>query len=237
MDTKPIFAFLKEVRKPMLKKPCTFAEIDEYDRFLTSLLYDMKSCLTDCLAENPSFDLSHIKKELRDSLLLWRSLPDEEEVVYEKAPTGDAPIPLVIKDQSGKWIDNPDLRVAYKRRVSTKALKEYEEKPETRYPAVLYAAIKSAQEFIDDLTGGDETHSPQPTIVETPNKKKRQEKGVEKNTLSAKEVASLFGIPYNNVKDKKWRDRHCFPCRQLIPGGKVIFYADEVREWINNNER
>ena len=36
----------------------------------------------------------------------------------------------------------------------------------------------------------------------------------------------------NNVKDKQWRDRNGFPYSQISKGGKVVFYTDEIEEWL-----
>lgn len=55
---------------------------------------------------------------------------------------------------------------------------------------------------------------------------------MEKSVLSVKEVAERFGLAMNNVKDKQWRDRNGFPYSQISKGSKVVFYADEVEEWL-----
>lgn len=55
--------------------------------------------------------------------------------------------------------------------------------------------------------------------------------------LTAKEISTLFGLSYNKVKDRTWREENNFPSRQ--PGGKnskVVFYEEEVRKWIDKHK-
>ena len=70
-------------------------------------------------------------------------------------------------------------------------------------------------------------------IVDDPKPKKSIE---EKTFMNGHEVASFFGIAYNNIKDKQWRDKHKFPYLQPTGGGgKVVYVKEEVEEWVKNN--
>lgn len=51
--------------------------------------------------------------------------------------------------------------------------------------------------------------------------------------LTAQQVADRFNLPYNSVKDARWRKRVNFPTHQ--PGGsysKPLFEFTEVSDWL-----
>lgn len=58
-----------------------------------------------------------------------------------------------------------------------------------------------------------------------------------KGWLSKEEVTCIYGISDAKLKDAKWRDKNKFPCHQEIKGGKMIFYPEEVENWLNNNKK
>lgn len=67
-------------------------------------------------------------------------------------------------------------------------------------------------------------------------KKEAKKASAESSFLNGKEVASLFGLAYNNIKDKKWRDKHGFPYLQPTgDGGRVVFVKEDVEEWVKDN--
>ena len=57
----------------------------------------------------------------------------------------------------------------------------------------------------------------------------------EKSFMNGHEVASFFGIAYNNIKDKQWRDKHAFPYFQPTGSGKVVYEKEEIEEWMRKN--
>lgn len=210
MGTKPIFDFIREVRKPSIKIPCSAEEIDHYERnVLLCLLYDMKACLTDCLLNNPNFDVSFIREEL---WLLSASWKAKETIVGG----------ITTEKESGVIAINLQVQQLWA------------EKPETRIPDLMLSVIEEAERFVNrDYLG-----SPNDNAVEiTARKISRKDCVEEKSVLNGKEVAELFGIPLNNVKDKQWRDRNGFPYSQISRGGKVVFYTDEVKAWLENRGR
>ena len=176
METKPIFDFLKEVRMPSIKTPCSAEEIEQYERdVLLGLLYDMKACLTDCLMKSSAIDVEAIKDDLRRSKAAW------------------------------------------------------EEKPETSISGLMMIYIEDAERFVSK-----DFYYPfnDNAVIKTADQISRKERVEEKSVLTTKEVAERFGLPLNNVKDKQWRDRNGFPYRQFSRGGKVVFYTDEIEEWL-----
>lgn len=194
MECKPIFDFLKEVRMPSIKTPCSVEDMRQYEReVLLCLLYDMKACLTECLMKTPSFDIDFIKDDLRRSRVLW--------------------------EEEGRIIDE----------INPKVLQQWEERPEKRIPDLMLLYINEAERFVNK----DYLPPVSDTAVEKPADKVSRKKCVEeKSVLTTKEVAERFGLPLNNVKDKQWRDRNGFPYRQFSRGGKVVFYTDEIEEWL-----
>lgn len=73
---------------------------------------------------------------------------------------------------------------------------------------------------------------PEPVIDEAKKKKSVGEGAF----MNGHEVASFFGIAYNNIKDKQWRDKHAFPYYQPTGGGgKVVYVKEEIEEWVKNN--
>lgn len=73
---------------------------------------------------------------------------------------------------------------------------------------------------------------PEPVIDEAKKKKSVGEGAF----MNGHEVASFFGIAYNNIKDKQWRDKHAFPYYQPTGGGgKVVYVKEEIEEWLKNN--
>lgn len=59
----------------------------------------------------------------------------------------------------------------------------------------------------------------------------------QKEILTVNEVVETFGLPMNNVKDRKWRERNIFPSIQVQKGGSVKFRRDEVEKWINERRK
>lgn len=58
-------------------------------------------------------------------------------------------------------------------------------------------------------------------------------KGSMTEWLTAQQVADRFNLPYNSVKDARWRKRVQFPTHQ--PGGsysKPLFEFTEVSDWL-----
>lgn len=54
--------------------------------------------------------------------------------------------------------------------------------------------------------------------------------------LTADQVAKRFNLPYNSIKDSRWRKRVNFPTHQ--PGGsysKPLFEFTEVSDWLRSN--
>lgn len=79
------------------------------------------------------------------------------------------------------------------------------------------------------------TPKPEPEPKDTV-KKEAKKASAESSFLNGKEVASLFGLAYNNIKDKKWRDKHGFPYLQPTgDGGRVVFVKEDVEEWVKDN--
>ena len=65
---------------------------------------------------------------------------------------------------------------------------------------------------------------------------KTTKKIVESSYLDGHQVHEMFGIAYNNIKSKQWRDENNFPYRQPTgEGGRVVYIREEVEEWIKNN--
>ena len=208
MESKPIFDFLKEVRMPSIIAPCSAEELDHYERdILITRLYDMKACLTDCLMSNPSFDVSHIKDDLILSGATWRA---KENMMGWN---------ITSRTKDGTIILNPEAQQLWK------------EKPEARIPAIMLNAINDAERFVnkDYLLPVSDT-----PMEKTTDKGSRKKRVGEKSVLTTKEVAERFGLPMNNVKDKQWRDRNGFPYSQISKGGKVVYYVDDVAEWVES---
>lgn len=58
-------------------------------------------------------------------------------------------------------------------------------------------------------------------------------KGSMTEWLTAQQVADRFNLPYNSIKDARWRKRVQFPTHQ--PGGsysKPLFEFTEVSDWL-----
>jgi len=204
MEMKPIFDFLKELRMPSIAKPYSAETIEEYERFLINRLYEMKACVAECIMTNPSADLGFAKDELLVFGAVWKA----------KRRLLDGPIIEEIKGG-----------------VSANDLKRFwKENPEAHLADIILEAIEEAKRSVNNermcptSVGNGETNDNTST--------RKQEKVMEKSVLNVKEVAERFGLAINNVKDKQWRDRNGFPYQQCIKGGKVIFYADEVEEWV-----
>ena len=210
MECKPIFDFLKEVRMPSIKTPYSAEEIEQYERnVLLVLLYDMKACLTECLMNNPSFDVSFIIDELKIDRAIWKA---------KETHMGGS---VVMEKADRVFSFNPKVRQLWK------------EKPETRIPDLMLFYIDEAERFVNK----EYLCSSKDEKVEGNTKQVSQKKRVEeKSVLNGKEVAERFGLPFNNVKDKQWRDRNDFPYTQLGKGGKVVYYADDVMEWVENRK-
>lgn len=96
---------------------------------------------------------------------------------------------------------------------------------------------KSLQ-FLKDNYGIITKAVPNP-VLESKSKdeiKEEVKKTGESSFLNGKEVASLFGLAYNNIKDKKWRDKNTFPYLQPTGDrGKVVYVKEDVEEWMKNN--
>ena len=50
--------------------------------------------------------------------------------------------------------------------------------------------------------------------------------------LKVDEVCKIYGLPKNNIKDRKWRDKHKFPTCQAEPCASVRFYKKDVEGWL-----
>ena len=50
--------------------------------------------------------------------------------------------------------------------------------------------------------------------------------------LKVDEVCKIYGLPKNNIKDRKWRDKHKFPTCQAEPCASVRFYKQDVEGWL-----
>lgn len=59
--------------------------------------------------------------------------------------------------------------------------------------------------------------------------------------LSVDGVASIFKLPKNNIKSKKWRIEHDFPYKGFdeMKGAynKVVFNSNDVEDWIKNHKK
>lgn len=53
--------------------------------------------------------------------------------------------------------------------------------------------------------------------------------------LKLDELCERYSLPKSNIKDKKWREEHRFPCHQTAVGGTVTYRADEVEKWLAEN--
>ena len=54
--------------------------------------------------------------------------------------------------------------------------------------------------------------------------------------VNGKKLCEVFPcLAYNNVKDRKWRDKNKFPCYQDVPYARVMFNTEEVKIWIEQN--
>ncbi len=210
MESKPIFDFFKEVRMPSIKTPCSVEEIQQYERdVLLGQLYDMTACLAECLMNNPSFDVKFIIDELRIDRALWKA----KEILVGGS--------IVMEKADRVFALNPKVRQLW------------EEKPETSIPDLMLFYISEAERFVNK----EYLCSSKDEKVEENTKLVSQNKRVEeKSVLNGKEVAERFGLPYNNVKDKQWRDRNGFPYTQYGKGSKVVFFTDEVAEWVENRK-
>lgn len=54
--------------------------------------------------------------------------------------------------------------------------------------------------------------------------------------LKLDELCKRYPVSKSNIKDKKWRKEHNFPCHQTADGGTVTYRADEVEEWLAENQ-
>ena len=54
--------------------------------------------------------------------------------------------------------------------------------------------------------------------------------------LTVDEVCKIYGLPKNNIKDKKWRDKKGFPTYQTEPCASVRFYRKTVEEWLQGQK-
>ena len=208
METKPIFDFIKEARMPSISLPCSAEELQEYERtVLLERLYNMKACIIDCYMNCPSMDVSIINDDL---ILLKAGWIAKRELLYGGS--------ITEKRADGGIV------------VNKKVAELWENKPEARFASLMVNVIGEALRAVNKAPLFKQIGINTETITETPSLQTSQcEK---KDVLSVKEVANLYGLPYNNVKDKQRRDKNDFPYQQCIKGGKVVFYADEVEEWV-----
>lgn len=193
---------------PSIVLPCNEEEITKYERTLVGRLYDMKACLTECLINNPTFDISFIKDELKIDRAIWKA---------KECLSGGG----LIKKEGGVVSVNPKVKQLWK------------DQPETRIPDIMVGVIEEAERFVNKeylCFSQDEK------IEESSKQVSHKAKAEEKSVLNVSEVVERFGLPYNNVKDKQWRDRNGFPYRQVSKGGKVVFYTDEIEEWLESRK-
>lgn len=54
--------------------------------------------------------------------------------------------------------------------------------------------------------------------------------------LKVDEVCKIYGLPKNNIKDRKWREKHRFPTCQAEPCGSVLFYKKDVEGWLQGHK-
>lgn len=205
MEIKPIYDLLKELRMPSIAVPYSVETIEDYKRSLINRLYDLKACVAECIMTNPSVDLGFIKDELLLCGAMWKA----KRVLLGK--------PTFEGKEGGVFVANDMKRF-------------WEENPEAHLADIILDVIEEAKRAVNN-----ERLCPVSVgIVETTGNAstKERERVMEKSVLNVKEVAERFGLSMNNVKDKQWRDRNDFPYKQFIKGGKVVFYADEVEEWV-----
>lgn len=121
------------------------------------------------------------------------------------------------------------------------ALQEYvnglvmgEEKAEAQrqYEEIISGLVSDALEYIESI---EKEHEPSPR---EPIEKVATKQEPEKDTgwYTTKQVSEKYKIPYNNVKDRKWREKVGFPVHQ--EGGaysSVRFNATEIEEWLSKH--
>lgn len=61
--------------------------------------------------------------------------------------------------------------------------------------------------------------------------KQEVEKTVKQEVMTLDDVIMEFGLARNSVKDKKWRDKHDFPYKQMTANSSVIYYRSEIQKW------
>lgn len=96
------------------------------------------------------------------------------------------------------------------------------------------------QRFASLLTVYQETQTTDTPNDNKPNTTTTNEETADKEWLSVDEVAAIYGLPKNNIKDRSWRIENDFPFQGFDERkgayNKVIFNSEDVKNWIRNHE-
>lgn len=97
------------------------------------------------------------------------------------------------------------------------------------------------QRFASLLTADHETQTTDNPNDNKPNTTTTKVETTDKEWLSVDEVAKIYGLPKNNIKNRRWRIENGFPRKGFDENkgayNRVIFNSEDVENWIKNHEQ